>query len=111
MAVLDRIMSARDDRSGANPSGAFGEFAFPGHAALSAILAVYGQKPPRGRPGGRVADYLKAKIGRPSVGDRIRVGAIELIIREMAGDAITSVGIEVDPLPERPRKRGRPRKF
>jgi cell volume regulation protein A len=96
-ALLDGILGARDDRTGASPAGAFGEFAFPGTTALAAILSFYEQKPLRRKFEGSVADYLSAQTGTPAIGARVRVGAIELIIREVEDGTITSVGVEVDP--------------
>jgi cell volume regulation protein A len=101
--MLDGLLAPRDDRTGANPSGAFGEFAFPGSTPLSAILSLYDQKPPRRPFGGSAGEYLKAKIGRPRVGDRMRLGAIDLIIREVDGEEVSSVAVEVDPEGERRR--------
>lgn len=95
--LLDGLLAPRDDRTGANPSGVFGEFAFPGATPLMAILSLYDQKPPRRAFTGSAGSYLKAQIGTPRVGDRIRLGGIELIIREMDGDTITSIAVEVDP--------------
>jgi NhaP-type Na+/H+ and K+/H+ antiporter len=34
--------------------------------------------------------------GEPAIGDRMRFGAVGLIVREMQGNAITQVGIEHD---------------
>ncbi|HET6222238.1 MAG TPA: transporter associated domain-containing protein, partial [Dongiaceae bacterium] len=31
------------------------------------------------------------------VGDRVRLGEVELVVREMDGDRVTRVGIELDP--------------
>jgi cell volume regulation protein A len=101
--ILDGLLSPRDDRTGAAPSGAFGEFAFPGSTPLSAILSLYDQKQPRRPFAGSAGEYLKVKIGRPRVGDRIRLGAIELIIREVDGEEVSSVAVEVDPEGERKR--------
>lgn len=95
--LLDGILGPRDDRTGASPTGMFGEFAFPGSTSLSAILSLYEQKPLRRTFGGSVEDYLKAQTGTPAIGDRVRVAGIELIIREMEDGEITSVGVEVDP--------------
>jgi cell volume regulation protein A len=96
-ALLDGVLGPRDDRTGASPAGAFGEFAFPGTTSLTAILSFYEQKPLRRKFAGSVADYLTAQTGTPVIGARLRVGAIELIIREVEDGTITSVGVEVDP--------------
>ena len=37
-----------------------------------------------------------------SIGDRTRFGAVELIVRDMQGDTITQVGVELDPAPKHP---------
>ena len=50
-----------------------------------------------------LAEFLARSFdGRPSIGDRTRFGAVELIVRDMQGDAITQVGIELDPAPKQP---------
>jgi cell volume regulation protein A len=95
--VLDGLLGPADDRTGASPSGEFGEFAFPGTASLSAILALYDQKPSRRRVDINLAEYLNGLIGKPSIGDRVKIGSIELIIRDIEADEITSVAVEVDP--------------
>jgi cell volume regulation protein A len=95
--LLDGLLAPRDDRTGANPTGIFGEFAFPAATSLAAILSLYDQKPQRRPFSGSAGEYLKRHIGTPRVGDRTRLGGIELIIREMDGDTISSVAVEVDP--------------
>jgi potassium/hydrogen antiporter len=45
-----------------------------------------------------LAEFMAEKFaGMPAVGDRMRFGAIELIVRDMQGDAITQVGVELEP--------------
>jgi cell volume regulation protein A len=95
--LLDGLLAPRDDRTGANPSGIFGEFAFPAATPLAAILSLYDQKPQRRPFSGSVGAYLKRLIGTPRIGDRTRLGGIELIIREMDGETISSVAVEVEP--------------
>jgi cell volume regulation protein A len=95
--LIDGVLGPREDRTGANPSGEFGEFAFPGSASLAAILALYDQKPPRRKAEISLARFIKTKVGKPAIGDRIRFGAIEFIILEISDGEIASVGVEVDP--------------
>ena len=50
-----------------------------------------------------LAEFLASRFdGRPSIGDRTRFGAVELIVRDMQGDTITQVGVELDPAPKHP---------
>jgi NhaP-type Na+/H+ and K+/H+ antiporter len=47
-----------------------------------------------------LAEFLASRFdARPAIGDRTRFGAVELIVRDMQGDAITEVGVELDPTP------------
>ena len=49
--------------------------------------------------GNTLAEFLAGRFdGRPAIGDRTRFGAVELIVRDMQGDAITQVGVELDPV-------------
>jgi cell volume regulation protein A len=104
ITVLDGLFGPGDDRTGASPTGIFGEFAFPATTSLAAILSLYDQKPLRKKSDIPVAQYLKAQIGAPSIGDRMRVRGIELIVREIEEGEVTSVGVEVDPAGARSRR-------
>jgi cell volume regulation protein A len=102
LALLDRLFGPRPDRSRADARGLLGEFSFEGTTALAAIAHLYD---PTAEADGAltVAEFLAKRFdGRPAVGDRSRFGAIELIVRDMQGDAITQVGVELDPAPKRP---------
>jgi NhaP-type Na+/H+ and K+/H+ antiporter len=44
--------------------------------------------------------WQAGSAGTPAVGDRTRFGAVDLIVRDMQGDAITQVGVELDPTPK-----------
>src|ERR1700732_1723000 len=45
-----------------------------------------------------LAECMESRLGgAPAVGDRTRFGAVELIVRDMQGDEITQVGVELDP--------------
>jgi potassium/hydrogen antiporter len=97
LALLDRLFGPRgrtDDR------GLFGEFAFDGTTALAAIAHLYD---PAAATDGAVtlAEFVASRFdGTPAVGDRTRFGAVELIVRDMQGDEITQVGVELDPPPK-----------
>jgi len=48
-----------------------------------------------------LAEFVASRFGgTPAVGDRTRFGAVELIVRDMQGDTITQVGVELDPTPK-----------
>jgi potassium/hydrogen antiporter len=101
LALLDRLFGPRPDRSRADARGLLGEFSFEGATALAAIAHLY--DPTAETDGAQtLAEFLTERFaGRPAVGDRTRFGAVELIVRDMQGDAITQVGVELEPAPER----------
>jgi cell volume regulation protein A len=97
LALLDRLFGPR---SRADDRGLLGEFAFDGTTALAAIANLYD---PTAATNGAVtlAEFVASRFdGTPAVGDRTRFGAVELIVRDMQGDTITQVGVELDPAPE-----------
>jgi cell volume regulation protein A len=102
LALLDRVFGPRPDRSRADARGLLGEFSFDGTTALAAIAHLYDPAVETDRAL-TLAEFLASRFaGRPAVGDRTRFGAVELIVREMQGDAITQVGVELDPAPAHP---------
>jgi potassium/hydrogen antiporter len=101
LALLDRLFGPRPDRSRADARGLLGEFSFEGATALAAIAHLYDPTAEIDRAQ-TLAEFLTKRFaGRPAVGDRTRFGAVELIVRDMEGDAITQVGVELEPAPER----------
>jgi cell volume regulation protein A len=102
LVLLDRLFGPRPERSRADERGLLGEFSFEGTTALAAIAHLYD---PAAEAKGALtlAEFLASRFdGRPAIGDRTRFGAVELIVRDMQGDAITQVGVELDPAPKHP---------
>ena len=102
LALLDRVFGPRPERSRADDRGLLGEFAFDGTTTLAAIAHLYD---PAAATDGAVtlAEFLASRFGgTPAVGDRTRFGAVELIVRDMQGDAVTQVGVELEPAPVHP---------
>ena len=97
LALLDRLFGPR---SRADDRGLLGEFAFDATTTLAAIANLYD---PTAATNGAVtlAEFVASRFdGTPAVGDRTRFGAVELIVRDMQGDTITQVGVELDPAPQ-----------
>jgi potassium/hydrogen antiporter len=102
LSLLDRVFGPRPERSRADERGLLGEFSFDGTTALAAIAHLY-DPAAETENALTLAEFLTSRFnGRPAIGDRTRFGAVELIVRDMQGDAITQVGIELDPAPKHP---------
>ena len=98
LALLDRLFGPAPDRSRADARGLLGEFSFEGATALADIAHLYDPEVHMDRAI-TLAEFLAERFsGRPAVGDRTRFGAVELIVREIQGDAITQVGVELEPI-------------
>ena len=102
LTLLDRMFGPRPERNSPEERGLLGEFSFDGTTSLAAIAHLYD---PAAETDGALtlAEFLASRFdGRPAIGDRTRFGAVELIVRDMQGDVITQVGVELDPAPQHP---------
>jgi len=82
----------------------FGGFTFGSEVLLGRIAGFYGFPIPAIHNGTSLADFVRARLpNNPTLGDRIRLEDIELVVRGMDGERITRIGLELEP-----RKRGSP---
>lgn len=112
---LDRLFTSRETtkRRKKRDRGeeVFGEFALTGDTLLGEVALLYGipvEEKDRGEP---VGTYMRRRLRHQAVvGDRVRWGPVELVVREIRKDRITSIGIELEP-EEHPVLRGFRRAF
>lgn len=114
--ALDRMFTARKEskkRRKRRERGeeVFGEFVLTGDTLLGEVAMLYGlpvDERDRNEP---VGAYVRRRLRhRAVVGDRLRYGPVELVVREVRNERITSVGIELEP-EEHPVLRGIRRAF
>ncbi len=76
----------------------FGEFVLNGDARLRDIAAAYGIALDADDADASLAAYLSRRLkARAVVGDRVRAGGVELVVREMEQDRVTKVGLVLRP--------------
>lgn len=87
-------------RKARNEALALVDFTFPGAAPMAAVAAAY-ELPIEAQDQGRsLAEVIQSRLNDdPSRGDRVSLGTAQLIIMDMDGAAIASVGIRLDPPP------------
>lgn len=74
----------------------FGDFTLNGDADLATITEMYGFSFQNAKPGDSLARYLdRAFHKRPVVGDRVRIGSVEFVVRDVEADKITKVGLRI----------------
>jgi potassium/hydrogen antiporter len=102
--TLDRIFGARA-RPEEEAGTVFGEFTLEGSAPVKALASLYGLPIPDGAAQSTLADFVADRLGRePTAGDRLSLGNIELVVQEVEGGTIRTVGIELEPEERRARK-------
>jgi cell volume regulation protein A len=95
IAALDQIFVAIATPKRLEAWRFFGEFVLKADARLADVADVYGIPVPDDAADQTVGDYLGRTISLPVVGDRCRVGSIELVVREIDKDRITRVGLKL----------------
>jgi cell volume regulation protein A len=102
--ALDRIFGARE-RPAEEAGAVFGEFTLDGSAPVEALASLYGLPIPEGSARSTLADFVARRLGKePTAGDRLSLGDIELVVQEVAGGTIRTVGIELEPEERRARQ-------
>lgn len=75
-----------------------GDFAFPASTTMGALAEMYEltlSREARDEPAGR---FLRSRLGHEAaVGDRLRVGHVDLVVREIEKSEVASVGVDLEP--------------
>lgn len=95
LELLDRLFVSRRAPQVEDDKQFFGEFTLNGSAQMADLAAMYGFTTPPDFVDATVADFLKERFGKPVVGDRVRVGSVELVIRRMDGDHPEKIGLKL----------------
>jgi cell volume regulation protein A len=74
----------------------FGEFVLDADSSAAALAATYGLNLDAVELAGSTGELLCRRLGRrPVVGDRIGVGGLELTVRALEGNRVSSVGLKM----------------
>jgi potassium/hydrogen antiporter len=95
-AALDQLFAARPRP--ATDLSLFGEFTFDGELPIGGIAEFYDLPVAEADRAIPLAEFVQARLGRdPSVGDRLRVADVELIVQGVRKGRIARIGIELEP--------------
>lgn len=96
LPALDKVFAPVQAPARLEEHRFFGEFVIDGDARLEELAAVYGFTPPPEAAGLTVSDYLTQRFNRrPVVGDRVGLGEVELVVRELDGGVVSRVGLKL----------------
>lgn len=71
-------------------------FTFPSEVPLGRLARFYGLSIPEGHHETPLADFVRAGLpDGPSLGDRISLGSVDLVIGGMNGERITKIGLDL----------------
>src|SRR6185369_15127557 len=80
----------------AEPEG-FGEFMLAGDGAVDELAVVYGLDLGEHRSGETLADFMHERLGKIAVvGDRVRLGEVELVVRSVKDGRVRTIGLELE---------------
>lgn len=99
--AVDRWFSRRFASTVAELPQGSGDFVVEGDHTLAQLVQIYGLPLPRDIAAEQTIDAFvhEARGGAVGRGDRVRLGEVELVVLDMIGDAVTRVGLVLDPAP------------
>lgn len=98
LPALDALFerrSQREARAGAERQRFFGEFQLDPAAPLRDLAQAYNLELPPETPECSIADYIARVLPRPVVGDRLKLGEVKLVVKEMEEGRIVGVGLHL----------------
>jgi cell volume regulation protein A len=100
---LERLFVPADDFEETEQARYFGSFILSADATLGELAEVYDVPVPQALRSRTLGQYLDWRFrGRAVLGDSVRLGRMELVVRELDGRKITKVGVRiVEPPKER----------
>ena len=105
--ALDNLFAAQARRRKAVEQEPFGEFSLQADAAVGAAADLYGFAVAPADRQMTLGAFLAGRLPRhPAVGDRVRVDPVEFVVRDLRGQRILRVGIEIEPSKSRWSVRG-----
>jgi cell volume regulation protein A len=96
MTFLDHLFVPANDAEESEQQRVFGTFTLDGGAPLGEIAEIYGVEVPERAKSQTLAQYIDRQFHRrPVVGDFVRIGGMNLVVREIQGRNVIKVGIVV----------------
>lgn len=92
---LDKLFQQTRGNQGVEQQRYFGEFIISPEALLSELAEAYGLDVPASATDFTLAAFVSSVVHKPVVGDRLRLGEMELVVRKMEADRIVELGLRL----------------
>lgn len=97
LAALDRRVLAEREPERLGEREFFGEFVIRPDARLGTLAAIYGFEVDATAAEQSIEEFLLARYPRPVIGDRAQLGDVAFVVRQVAGNRITQIGLKLQP--------------
>ena len=95
LPVLDPLFMIMPVPSHLEAGRFFGELALNADADMVELARMYGLSLNPTDAAGTLEHYLRRRFEQPVIGDRVRLGSVEFVVREMRGQRIVKVGMKL----------------
>ncbi|MBA4285814.1 MAG: potassium/proton antiporter [Xanthomonadaceae bacterium] len=92
---LDKLFQQTRGNQGVEQQRYFGEFIISPEAHVSDLANAYGLDVPASAGVFTLSAFVASVVHKPVVGDRLRLGEMELVVRKMEGDKIVELGLRL----------------
>lgn len=95
LPVLDRLFESAQEVAEPSARRFFGEFVVAAGASVEELCQAYGVAVPAEGVGRTVGDLVRQHLPHPVVGDRLRLGELQLVVRAVDGDRPLQIGLRL----------------
>ncbi len=95
LPALDALFQTTRGAPDAAEQRFFGEFVINPEAHIEELVDAYGLVMPPAAGGKTLAVFINSILHKPVVGDRLRLGEMELVVRRMEGERIVELGLRL----------------
>lgn len=96
-SILDHLYGAGDEDQSGSLQNIFGDFPIDPKTTFAELANLYGISVPEGIREMTISDFVKTELNDVEIGDRLSLGAMELVVRQMDNGEVTGVGLDIDP--------------
>lgn len=92
---LDKLFQSTSGQQAVEQQRFFGEFVISPEAQVSDLVSAYGVEVPESSTSWTLSAFITSVLHKPVVGDRLRLGDMELVVRKMEGIKIVELGLRL----------------